>query len=413
MTRRFIAVALVVAAGLAHALAGQAPAPTPDTSLHTHLVRASRTAAHYLAAACNADGQFVYRVNTNPNVRVAARYNIVRHAGAIYALADYQARHPDPTLDKTLIRAVAFLKRTALHPLPAYPELATLWSYPEQHGRTGSPEAKLGAAGLGLAALVQHRALHPDATSLTTLRHIGRFTLFMQKPNGSFYSKYFVTASGRSDKWTSLYYPGEAALGLLMLHEADPRHEWLNGAAKAIAYLANSRQGSQEVPIDHWALIATARLLPLYAKHTIPVPRKRVIAHAVQIVNTILANAAQHPADSPLHGCMTTDGRTTPTATQLEGLLTALTFLPPEHHALAQRIHTRVTPAIRFLLRAQIRTGLYAGGVPRAIAPLPHNHPKHSRSFNNRSTEIRIDYVQHALSAWLLYQQLPPAPKPH
>ncbi len=64
-----------------------------------------------------------------------------------------------------------------------------------------------------------------------------------------------------------------------------------------------------------------------------------------------------------------------------------------------------INDGLLFLLRAQLRSGQYAGGIPRAIKALSENHPQFSDSFNRRVTEIRIDYVQHALSAMILYKQ--------
>ena len=61
---------------------------------------------------------------------------------------------------------------------------------------------------------------------------------------------------------------------------------------------------------------------------------------------------------------------------------------------------------LRFLLRSQITSGEYAGAIPRAIQPLPESHPRFNKAFNRRATEVRIDYVQHALSAMLQYQHL-------
>ena len=85
----------------------------------------------------------------------------------------------------------------------------------------------------------------------------------MQKPNGSFYSKYIPTEGGRWDKWKSLYYPGEAALGLLMLYELDPSPLWLKAAVDALVYLASSRAHKTEVEADHWVLLAAAKLLSI------------------------------------------------------------------------------------------------------------------------------------------------------
>ena len=67
--------------------------------------------------------------------------------------------------------------------------------------------------------------------------------------------------------WTSLYYPGEAALGLMMLYEVEDddaqRIRWYRGASRAIRYLYEVRKDLPlaKVEPDHWALIATERLL--------------------------------------------------------------------------------------------------------------------------------------------------------
>jgi hypothetical protein len=52
-------------------------------------------------------------------------------------------------------------------------------------------------------------------------------------------------------------------------------------------------------------------------------------------------------------------------------------------------------------LRAQIASGPYAGGMPQTVLGDGSN-PQDS----GRGSDIRIDYVQHALSAWLRYQNL-------
>ena len=62
----------------------------------------------------------------------------------------------------------------------------------------------------------------PGTTPVEFLRRLGNFLLFMQNKDGGFYSKFIPEKGGRDDSWTSLYYPGEAALGLIMLSEKDP-----------------------------------------------------------------------------------------------------------------------------------------------------------------------------------------------
>jgi hypothetical protein len=70
-------------------------------------------------------------------------------------------------------------------------------------------------------------------------------------------------------------------------------------------------------------------------------------------------------------------------------------------------VDAAIAPAIRFLLRSQVKEGRHRGAVPRAIARLPDAPDK----FNQRVTEVRIDYVQHAVSAWLAYAALEDPPQ--
>ena len=374
--------------------------PTVDgEKLH----RAITLAANYLVRACNPDGKFVYRINLDPRIITQKRYNVLRHAGTIYSLAMYYKWSSDEKALETLVRASRFLQNRCVAPVPGKKDLLAVWSDPELT-HSGKPlQAKLGGTALGLVALLSLEMIKPGSTPLADLRKLGRFVLYLQKGDGSFYSKYIPLEGGRQDRWTSRYYPGEAALGLLMLYQRDPTSEWLDASARALGYLARSREGSAQVEADHWALLATARLLPLYHEHRIPVPRKVILAHAIQNCKSIVNSRPAHANDPLLSGSFKEDGRTTPTATRLEGLLAALEFLPVEEQELRTSMVSSVRDGMNFLLRAQISSGQFAGGIPRAIRPLPPGKLHDIVNFNRRATEIRIDYVQHAMSAMIQY----------
>ena len=174
----------------------------------------------------------------------------------------------------------------------------------------------------------------------------------------------------------------------------------LQAATDAMVYLARTRRGRSTVEADHWALLATGRLLSLGEPS---VPREALLRHALQICDSILTeNDGVTLVDQT---GFQADGRTCPTATRLEGMLAALTFLSRDD-PIRSRIELAVTPGTRFLLRSQVRSGPYAGGIPRAIQRLPDGHELATRSFNERAGEIRIDYVQHALCAMLQYEAM-------
>lgn len=208
-------------------------------------------------------------------------------------------------------------------------------------------------------------------------------------------------ADGRSDRWQSLYYPGEAALGLLMLYEHDGSPIWLESATRALTYLARSREHVSDPPADHWALLATEKLLSFENKAALPVPRRLLINHAIQICKSILQSQIENHQRPEYDDGFADDGRTTPTATRLEGLQATLSFLPSDHDV-RKGIESAVSRGISFLLRAQIREGDFAGAIPRAIGRIDRDIPG-ADTFNRRATEVRIDYVQHALSAMLQY----------
>lgn len=107
--------------------------------------------------------------------------------------------------------------------------------------------------------------------------------------------------------------------------------------------------------------------------------------HAVQICEVIVKDPALR------------DVRTTPIATRVEGMNAALTFLPPEHQGLRDIMEKEVEKGVAFLVKTQVKDGELKGGMPRAYTE-PGNPP-----VDKRVNELRIDYIQHALSAWLEY----------
>lgn len=357
--------------------------------------------ANYLVKNTKVDGMFEYRINMNPAINVKKKYNILRHAGTIYAMSMYYQLQPDGTMRSALKRAGEYLRDKAIEPIPAKENMLAVFSKPDAD-LSGEPlQAKLGGTGLGLVALLSLENVFPGFTPLADLRKLGQFLVYMQREDGSFYSKYIPSREGGYDNWQSLYYPGEAILGLLMLYERDPSDAWINSAAKALAYLASSRRGETDVPADHWALLATEKMLSLKNNDDLPVSRELLINHAVQICVTILQQQIEDPERPEYEGGFSMDGRTTPAATCLEGLMAARSFLPQDH-TIQSHIDAAVHRGMSFLLRAQIKEGAFAGAFPRAIGRLNQNTPD-AEKFNSRATEVRIDYVQHALSAMIQY----------
>jgi len=380
------------------AAAGSTPAPSLAEVSH-----AIDLAAGYLERACGPDGKFAYQVNIVTG-RESSSYDIIRHAGAMYALAMVNRAYSDPNAVAALIRASKFMRQNYIGP-GVRPGQLVVWSQPlaesPESRRFKSREryAELGGTGLGLVALAAVREVDPQSVPLEELQALGRFALFLQRDDGSFVHKYQVE-SGPVPNWQSLYYPGEAALGFIALYEADHSREWLRAAGKALSYLAKSRAGLTTVPADHWALIATAKLLPYCVEGGCLASREELVRHAVQVCESILRDQFRGSAAVGLDGAFDASGRTAPAATRLEGLLASMEFLPKGE--LRDRIGAAIGPGIAFLLRAQVLSGPEVGGLLGAVLTRERD-----------SSEIRMDYVQHGLCAWLRYREgLPVVTRP-
>lgn len=348
--------------------------------------RAIELATDYLVRNCGPDGKFAYKVEIGTG-HESSSYDIIRHEGAMYALSMANRSHPDPKVVAALVRAAGFLRKSYMGPGPRSDQLV-VWSKPLDRAREHQ-HAELGGAGLGMVALAAVREVDPSVVSISDLQALGRFALFLQRDDGSFVNKYDAKI-GPVPHWESLYYPGEAALGFIALYEADHSREWLNAAGKALSYLARSRAGLSTVPADHWALIATAKLIP-YIEQVTTVSRDELVRHAVQVCNSILREQFRGSAATGLDGAFDPDGRTAPAATRLEGLLAALEFVPGG--ALREKLEAASDRGIAFLLRAQVTAGPEAGAMHGAGLTREYEFG-----------EVRIDYVQHALCAWLRYQ---------
>lgn len=288
---------------------------------HSRLDTAIRAAAGYLVRHCNDSGQFTYRINLNDSVVVEPRYNLVRHAGCVYALVRYCQAIDDVAAREVVRRASRFL-RQRIESIDGAKGCAAVYSRPEIEGGKRSVQCKLGASGLALAALSLARQMDATLATGDELAVLAEFLLYMQKPSGEFYSKFDPTAGRKLDEWTSLYYPGEAALGLLLADCCLPNSSYRPAAQRALEFLAHQRQYRFPVEADHWAILATLEYFAgLEGRAT---ERRMLSRHVVQVCESILREQQSCGGDHPLRGWFTPDCRTTPTATRLEGLLAQL-----------------------------------------------------------------------------------------
>ena len=363
-------------------------------------------AVDYILRAQRADGSFVYLVNTDPAVPVPPGYNLLRHAGAIYALGMAHAWRPDPRIERTMAAALDFMRRCCLQAVRDGEGMG-ITEPPAVVPDAGPLSYKLGGAGLGLVAMASLARSSPGAPPVEEMQGLARFGHHMMRWNGEFHARHVPSAGGRIEPGQALFYPGEMVLGWLLLHERQPSPELIEWSVRALSLLARRRAAAGEAPADHWALLATARLFAIADRERLDIPRQRLLDHALQICHTMLEDAAGEPAVPSAAGSLVSRGwgEVTATSTVLEGLLAALAVLP-SGHPMVPHVIAAVHRGMAFVLRAQWPNGQHAGGIPMAIERLAGDGRPETVRFNANATEIRIDYVQHALSALLQYRQL-------
>ena len=367
------------------------------------LKKGIHAAAGYMIRACDRQGKFDYLVNLDPNVKVLPSYNIIRHAGAIYALGAYQRWHSNEPTCQAMRRAGGYLKRNGLAQVPGHKDMLGIWTSKEDDRAEHTPVVQLGSMGLGLVAFASLQRVSSDAVSRDTLLGLGRFTVFMQKNDGIFYSTYDPNEGGLCDKWYCEYYPGEAMLGLSMLYEFDPDPKWRQAAADGIFALAMQRRKDSHPPVDHWALLATARLFAQTDCDAMRFPRELWRRHAEAICRGILSER-QAVGKSTRPGDLSGDSYTCRIATRLEGLAAARTFLQDKD--MNEQISKAMADAVGWLLDAQIHGGPCDGAFPAVVrygklstGALKDAASAEKASHDPETTEIRIDYVQHTLCA--------------
>ncbi len=345
---------------------------------------AASEAAAYLLRHLDDRGRFDYIRRSTVSKK---KYNILRHAGSTHSLVQYYEHKPSDELKAAIVRSARYLRERYVQPLPKHPALFAAVSRPGEES-IKTPTAKLGGTALAVIALRGAMALDASVISVADLQAMGAFLLFMQKEDGAFHSKY-VVGDGFDSSFHSLYYPGETMLALTMLYDVDGDQKWLDAALRSAAQLVQSRIGTEDWPADHWMMLSSLPLLERYDVVANPAISADDLRAHVEVMGTKIMS------DQRKVSYFTSQPRSTPTATRLEGLSALAQIQAVEDGTVAPGLRESIEGGLAFLMRCQLReAGAHRGGMPR-------NCSEDAKS-KRRGEEIRIDYVQHYLSALLL-----------
>ncbi len=362
------------------------------------LLEAARQGGEYLKRAVRRDGRFVYSYQPRTD-DVSKRYNILRHAGTTYSMLELYEVTGDEELLKAAERALEYL-------------VGQIETCPLSAETGGDPEAvcvyekgfvKLGGNALTIIALAKYAEVTGSTRQMRLIERLALWMLATQSDDGEFIA-HKVRHDGELDDHISQYYPGEALLALLRASRLrDARRQstvaddrWLDAAAEGARWLIEVRD--RRVPDDrlnhdHWLLYA---LNELYRRR----PEPLFLEHARRTTGAILGLQNRRPIYPDWLGSYYVPPRSTPTATRSEGLAAAYflerDFGTPER---AAELLDGLKLGVRFQLGTQLgpESVLYLPAPQRALGGF-------RRSLDNY--EIRIDYVQHNISALLLLRRI-------
>jgi len=352
----------------------------PGTS-PPELREAADQGGRYLLRHQRKDGSFDYSYEPKKDT-VSDDYNLLRHAGSCYALVELYQATGDGEYLAAADRGLEYLLTFSRPPKEIDREAAF-----EAIVSPGE-EAKLGGAALAILAMVQYQRATGDDGRLDRSRSMAGFLRFQQEADGHFLSKYFY---GRPDSkpFESIYYPGEAILALVRLYGVDPQEKWLAAARAGADWLIDVRDAGKPtsaLPHDHWLLMGLDELHQLTGD-------QRYATHAARIAEAIVAAQRTVSRYPDWVGSFYDPPRSTPTATRAEGLVAAT--------RLARRTGQDEMPLIAALRRMAV--------FQRRCQITPENslylpRPDLAQGGFRRSLtdwEVRIDYVQHNVSALL------------
>ncbi len=349
------------------------------------------TSVGYIARNILEDGRFKYRNNVDPDIVYENNtYNSLRHAGTLYSMYLYEKlglenRHHA----LRILSSKYFIKR---YIKKVDKTKYAVFSIPEEEGMN-IPIAKSGASGVALCALCN--LLKEEIIDLKILQGLGEFLLYMQNKEGNIYAYYDFEKKDINKEAEAIYYPGEAAAGLVFLYEIDPQAKWLEGAKKALFYIQRTQVSNPGGPIfDHWATLAIEKLfeLNILATREYEILKDYTEKMALPMLTAQITNK-----NHIYYGAFVDNIRPCSLGTIMEGL--ASIYFCTDSKQLQTIIYKSLALGCMFLSRTQVKTGENAGGLPNSA-----NWIKPGVTPN--ASIIRIDNVQHVICAWLKFQKI-------
>ncbi len=345
------------------------------------LEAAVNAGADYLMRALRPSGMYFYNYDPVAHKKVEDAYNWPRHAGTSYSLALVGRILKRPDVVDGARRALRRLERQL------------------DEGPDGSlcllakGECYLGSSALGLLALAEYRLASQDDRFDESAFRIRDYIMSMQRSDGFFYHSW-KPDTGIDREKMKLYASQQAVFALGRFAAAYDDKKALDVAEKGMDFLAGPYWdhflGSYFFGQEHWSCLAAEEL---YAR--LPKPQYARYCHGIGVNYDNLTHGRHETPFVEDAGGMSITHFFTPhtggTATAAEAMVSAV-ILGKAEGLDVDPIVEQLVASYEFLLRAQVSEhDTFWIRRPRlAIGGFYESQTK---------TRIRIDNVQHAISA--------------
>lgn len=358
------------------------------------LISAARAGGDYLVRMQRPDGSFYYWYDAANDQPDAVHYNIIRHAGAVHALFQLYAATGEASYLSAAEKSAGYLKQQ-IKPFKGSggdDSGSTIGQQQKSASAFYVPEAndsktKLGANGLALVVLVDEMKASKKQDNLNLAKGLAEMILLMQKKDGSFGTSYYVAGDGPEEP-DSLYYPGEAMLGLIGLYEITGDKTLLTAVRRGSDFLVNQEKQQTTLPPDAWFAQVLEKLYGLTNQSAYAV-------HAVDLAMSMVDSQYSDGARPEFVGAIAPGTpRAVQTSARAEGVVAGYRVAKKTSDARASKLLAGLESSARFQLSQQFTedNSFFLPNPTRSLGGIRESIT---------SMRIRIDYVQHTISALL------------
>ena len=200
----------------------------------------------FLMRQAQEDGTFAYGYYPRFDRKIEG-YNLLRHAGTIWALLCRYQMEPSEDLAALLHRAIQYLANQAV-----FQDAETAYLYEKESG-----ELKLGACGIAIVAMVTYMEVFHNHDYRKLCCQLGNAILRQQNQETGAYTHVLNPDFTVKSDFRTVYYDGEATFALTRLYDMTGQLKWLEGASRAADHFLAEDYTQYK---DHWISYAMNEL---------------------------------------------------------------------------------------------------------------------------------------------------------